>query len=103
MAARLLGESYAEALPGSRPGLSLFVQTFGDLVNFHPPVHVLAADGVFRAIGTFLCLPPVPEELLREAFRQAVLDFLVKGRAIPAELRSRLLEWRHFGGFSVHN
>ena len=103
IAARLLGEAYAEALPGSRPGLILFVQTFGDLVNFHPHVHVLAADGVFRADGTFLCLPPVPEELLREGFRQAVLDFLVKERAIPAELRSRLLEWRHFGGFSVHN
>jgi hypothetical protein len=103
IAARLLGEAYAEALPGSRPGLILFVQTFGDLVNFHPHVHVLAADGVFRVDGTFLCLPPVPEELLREGFRQAVLDFLVKVRAIPAELRSRLLEWRHFGGFSVHN
>jgi len=103
IAARLLGEAYAEALPGSRPGLILFVQAFGDLVNFHRHVHVLAADGVFRADGTFLCLPPVPEEVLREGFRQAALDFLVKARAIPAELRSRLLEWRHCGGFSVHN
>ena len=34
----------------------LFVQTFGDLVNFNPPVHALVADGVFEASGRFLPL-----------------------------------------------
>lgn len=34
-----------------RPGLILFVQTFGDLVTFNPHIHVLAADGLFRADG----------------------------------------------------
>jgi len=33
-------------------------------VNFHPHVHVLAAEGVFRADGTFVPLPPIPEALL---------------------------------------
>lgn len=45
----------------------------------------------------------MPEELLREGFRQAVLQFLAKEWAISEELRSRILEWRHCGGFSVHN
>jgi hypothetical protein len=53
----------------------------GDLANFHPHVHVLAADGVFRADGTFISLPPVPEDLLRQGFRQAVPEFLVTERA----------------------
>lgn len=58
------------------------------MVNFHPHVHVLA-DGVFGPDGTFVSLPPVPEELLREGFRQAVLQFLAKEWAISEELRSR--------------
>ncbi len=44
IAARLLVNAYAEAAPGARPGLILFVQTFGDLANFNPHLHVLAAD-----------------------------------------------------------
>lgn len=66
---RLLAEAYAEALPGGRPGLVLFVQTFGDLVNLHPHVHLLAADGAFGADGTFVELPAVPEALLAATLR----------------------------------
>jgi hypothetical protein len=47
------------------------VQTFGDLVNFHPHVHVLATDGAFRADGTFVALPAIPQGLLVEGFRRA--------------------------------
>ncbi|MBI3375161.1 MAG: transposase [Betaproteobacteria bacterium] len=36
--------------PGGRAFIE-FVQTFGDLVSFHPHVHVLSADGVFLADG----------------------------------------------------
>jgi len=60
-------------------------------VNFHPHVHVLAADGVFGADGSFVELPPIPEALLEGGFRRAVLDFLVDERAISEELRSRML------------
>ena len=45
VAARLLIEAYARDALGARPGLILFVQTFGDLAKFNPHVHVLAADG----------------------------------------------------------
>ena len=69
IAARLLVEAYAEALPGARPGVILFVQTFGDLANFNPHVHVLATDGAFRADGTFVALPAIPQGLLVEGFR----------------------------------
>ena len=43
IAARLLSDAYAEAAPGARPGLILFVQTFGDLANFNPHLHVLCS------------------------------------------------------------
>ena len=78
------------------------MQTFGDLVNFQPHVHVLCVDGVFRADGTFVPLPAIPEALLERGFRRAVLDFLVRERAISEELRTRMLGWR-YSGFSVHN
>lgn len=62
LAARLLTDAYAAAAPGARPGLILFVQTFGDRTNFNPHPHVLAADGVFGADGAFTTLPRVREE-----------------------------------------
>ena len=102
IAARLLAEAYDEALPGARPALILFVQTFGDLVNFNPHLHVLAADGAFLPDERFVALPPVPGNLLAEGFRHAVLDFLVKNETLADELRSRMLAWRHCG-FSAHN
>ncbi|MGH8674604.1 MAG: transposase zinc-binding domain-containing protein [Burkholderiales bacterium] len=102
IAARLLDDAYAEAVPDARPGLILFVQAFGDLANFNPHVHVLAADGAFHPDGTFVPLPPVPEALLAEGFRRSVLEFLVQERALSEALRSRMLGWRT-SGFSAHN
>jgi hypothetical protein len=93
LAARVLEKACRSAAPGARPAFIEFVQTFGDLVNFHPHVHVLAADGDFCTDGTFLPLPPLPETLLEGGFRRAVLDFLVGERAISEELRSRMLGW----------
>jgi hypothetical protein len=47
---------------------------------------VLAADRVFGADGTFIALPPVPEALLAEGFRRAVLEFLSANEALAEEL-----------------
>ncbi len=65
-------------------------------------LHVLAADGAFLPDSRFVALPPVPASRLAEGFRRGVLDFLVKNEVLSAELRARMLAWRH-GGFSVHN
>ena len=46
------------------------VLLYGDLVNFNPHLHVLAADGAFLADGRFAALPPVPGTLLAEGFRR---------------------------------
>ena len=102
IAARVLEKACRAAVPGAKPAFIEFVQTFGDLVNFHPHVHVLAADGVFGTDEVFVELPPIPEALLEGGFRRAVLNFLVGERAISEELRARMLGWR-YRGFSVHN
>ena len=80
----------------------LFVQTFGDLLTFNPHIHVLAADGVFRADGAFVVPPAIPVKLLEGGFRSEVLKLLVAEGAIGERLSASLLAWRH-SGFSVHN
>ena len=97
IAARLLADAYAQAAPGARAGWILFVQTLGDLANFNPHVHVLSADGAFLPDGRFVPLPPVPEGLLAEAFRRAVLGFLVRQQALCEELCNRMLGRRQEG------
>jgi hypothetical protein len=100
--ARALAQAYGAALPRARPGFILFVQTFGDLVNFNPHVHALVADGVFEASGRFIPLPPIPEALLAERLRREVLGLLVRREVILPPLAGQMLAWRH-SGFTVHN
>ena len=76
--------------------------TFGGLLTFNPHIHVLAADGVFRADGVFVVLPAIPVKLLEQGFRCEVLKLLVAEGAIGERLSASMLAWRH-SGFSVHN
>jgi hypothetical protein len=43
-------------------------------MNFNQHVHVLDADGTLLPLRRFVPLPAVPEVLLREGFRQGVMD-----------------------------
>jgi len=74
----------------------------GDLVNYNPHIHVLAADGAFDAEGGFRVLPALPRKLLEASFRKAVLDLLCREGLVSELLAERMLAWRHTG-FSVHN
>ena len=82
IAARLLTDAYTAAAPCARPGLVLFAQTFGDLTYIKAHLHVLAADGVFGADGTFIARPPVPEALTcrRHSARSASRSWRRSGR-----------------------
>ncbi len=71
-------------------------------MNFNPHIHVLAADGVFRADGAFVKLPAVPTQLLELGFRSQVLDLLVAEGGISETIAALMRTWRH-SGFSVHN
>jgi hypothetical protein len=99
---RLLSEAYREADLDGQPGFILFVQTFGDLVTFHPHIHALVTDGVFHPNGVFRVLPPIPADLLEQQLRRAVLEMLLADEVIDEDLVAKLLSWQH-SGFSVDN
>ena len=44
-----------DELKPARPGLVEAWQTFGDALNFHPHLHILASDGVFLEDGRKRC------------------------------------------------
>ena len=69
---------------------------FGDLVNFNPHIHVLAADGAFDAGGGFTVLPPIPRKLLEPWFRKSV-----RVRGGDAAGRRRLAQYMLRAPFSL--
>jgi Putative transposase len=88
--------------PKGVPGVIISIQTFGDLVNFHPHLHVLVTDGVFGPSGWFYAVPRIDLRVLEALFRHRVLRMLLQERRIDEALVRKLLGWRH-SGFSVHN
>ncbi|MGB6361685.1 MAG: transposase [Thermoanaerobaculia bacterium] len=83
------------------PGAVGFLQTSGELLNFHPHVHILVTDGGFGPDRGFLRLPRFNSRHLERLFRAEVLRMLVDKGLIGEETVRNLLAWRH-SGFSVH-
>ncbi|MGB5162187.1 MAG: transposase [Thermoanaerobaculia bacterium] len=71
-ALKLYFEAYFD---GTRvtPGAVGFVQTAGELLNFHPHVHVLVTDGGFRPDGSFRPLVWFDPQQVERLFRAEVL------------------------------
>ncbi len=82
------------------PGMVAGIQTFGELVNFHPHMHAIATDGAFTADGTFLCVPRIDNRLLLSAWQNKVLELFVAAGKIDPETVDQMRSWRH-SGFSV--
>ena len=61
VAAEVLVTSFRVMLgmPSAEPGLVVCVHSFGNLLNFHPHLHVMAIDGGFTPEGVFHPLPTV--------------------------------------------
>jgi hypothetical protein len=83
------------------PGGVGFVQTAGELLGWHPHVHLLVTDGGFLPDGSFRHLLWVDGEALERLWRAEVLRLLVARGKIGEEVVESLLSWRH-SGFSVH-
>jgi hypothetical protein len=79
------------------------LQTFGDELNFHPHLHVLCAQGLFKE-ETFYPCPLQAQDflILQDLFRSAVLQFLTKEQCIAQEFAQKMLHWNHASGFSVN-
>jgi hypothetical protein len=85
----------------ARPGIVVSIASAGDLVQWHPHLHLLTTDGGKTGDGSFRPLPEWDALLLMRLFRERLLARLVEAHAISAELVNGLLAWRH-SGFSAH-
>ena len=77
------------------------MQTAGELLNFHPHLHVLVTDGGFSANGTFRPLAWFDSRHLERLFRAEVLRMLLGKELVTEAIVDNLLSWRH-SGFSAH-
>ncbi len=85
----------------TRPGLVVSIATAGDLVQWHPHLHLLTTDSGKSADGSWEPLPEWDAALLIKLFRERLLARLVESHALSPELVARLVSWKH-SGFSVH-
>ncbi len=85
------------------PGVVMSIQTFGDYPDrFHPHLHCIVSNGIFKDNGTFYVMPKTDLKPLEEIFRGKVFRMLKKEKKITDEIINNLMSWRH-SGFSVHN
>jgi hypothetical protein len=73
----------------------------GDLLQWHPHLHLLTSDGGLAADGPFVSLARWDATLLLSLFLKRILARLLDRHAIFKELVQRLLAWRP-PGFSAH-
>jgi len=97
-------EAYRHVLQweGVVPGMIGGIQTFGELVHFHPHIHAIVTDGAFAADGTFICLPRIDTDLLLTAWQTKGFELLVTAEKIDQQTVDQMRSWPH-SGFSVDN
>jgi len=89
-------------LPDGEVGMILVIHTFGEYLGWHPHLHILCADGLFRQSGLFQCMRPVDLQELELLFRDRVLNFLVQAGKIDQATADQISAWPH-SGFGVDN
>ena len=86
------------------PAATQIVQTYGNLLNTNPHIHCIAADGLFKANGTFIKMPKYSEtahRAIQTLFESKVADYcLARGFVRPETIQKRLT-WQ-YSGFSVY-
>jgi hypothetical protein len=84
-----------------KPACVIAVQTFGELVNFNPHLHIISSDGCFTNNGTFIeGISPNANDLLAP-FTKAVLRMLKKEKVISLAVINNMTTWQH-SGFNIH-
>jgi len=77
------------------------IQTFGALIQFHPHIHAIIADGAFSPDGWFIPLPQTPTEPFLKVWEHHVFKMLIDEGRITSEVAENMRRWNH-SGFSVH-
>ena len=76
------------------------IQTHGELLHWHPHIHVLITCGAFTPEGDFLELPEFDRERVLAAWQDAVFDLYLAKEKIEPEVVENMRTWEH-SGFSV--
>ena len=73
------------------------------LCQWHPHIHSIVADGLFRENGVFYVMPKIDISPLTELFLANVQSMLKKEGLIDDAFITMIMKWRHTSGFSVDN
>ena len=94
---------YAQAALGEGfvPGAVVAIQTYGDALNPHEHIHMLASDSAWRPDGGCGSLGEVDSEVLTRLFQHQVLEAMVAERRLSHDFAQKLRSW-HPSGFGVH-
>jgi hypothetical protein len=82
------------------PAMIGAVQTFGDLVHWHPHIHAIVPEGVFTHSGHFVHIPDILKHRAVEFWQERVFALLLDEHKINDEIAGNMRGWRH-SGFSV--
>lgn len=82
------------------PGMIGGIQTFGELIHYHPHIHAIITDGVFTQDGTFIPLPDIAVEPFLTVWEKKVFVLLLKEKKISQSLVDDMRAWKH-SGFSI--
>ena len=82
------------------PGMIAAIQTFGELLHWHPHVHALVPCGAFTPEREFLEVPELDLERLQAAWQEAVFALYLAEDKIEPEVVENMRAWPH-SGFSV--
>jgi ribosomal protein S27E len=82
------------------PGMVAAIQTHGELLHWHPHIHVLITCGAYTPEGDFLELPELDLERLEVAWQEAVFALYLAEEKIEPEVVENMRTWEH-SGFSV--
>jgi len=101
-AGQVVREVYASVSDqaNAEPGMIGAIQTFGDLIHWHPHIHALVCEGVFLPDGTFAPLPKLATEPFLKLWEQEVFGLLLAEGKITEEIVANIRSWQH-SGFSV--
>jgi hypothetical protein len=82
------------------PGMIAAIQTHGELLHWHPHIHVLITCGAFTPEGDFLQLPEFDMDRLLVAWQEAAFALYLAEEKIEPEVVENMRSWQH-SGFSV--
>lgn len=82
------------------PGMVAAIQTHGELLHWHPHLHLLLTCGAFTPAGDFLELSELDLQRLEVAWQDAVFALYLAEEKTAAEVVENMRTWEH-SGFSV--